>query len=218
MTQLILLLAFSGIITVDRAAGFNTMISRPLVVAVVIGLLFGSVELCFLGGLIFEIIGLVDVPVGTRISRDDSFGAYSFSLVLSYHAVTGMSSFILALMLVIVFTYPVTLSLHICRKLNKRLYLRELGRGDKFNASKLVKLGLLFHYGQGVVVYNLAFVIIYTLYQWFAAYLPGDDNYIPYIVFTIIFLSGFLLRFLSGNSYVKYVLFLCGVLVGWAVL
>lgn len=215
MIEIILLIIFSGIIAVDRSAGFNTMISRPLVVSVIIGLLFGSVELCFLAGLIFEIIGLVDVPVGTRVSRDDTFGAYVFSLILSFHAVTGLSSFILVLMLVLLLTYPVTLSHHLWRKLNKSFYLRELRKPAGFNAARLVWLGLLFHFFQGVIVYNLALAVLYFVYEWLAVYLPASDNFVPYVIFTIIFLSGFLLRFLSGNSYVKYLLFACGLVLGW---
>lgn len=218
MTELILMTVFSGIITVDRATGFNTMISRPLVVSFIIGLIFGTVEICFLSGLMFEFIGLVDVPVGTRISRDDSFGAYAFSIILSYHVISGMSDFILALMLVLTFVYPVTLSTHLTRNLNKGFYLKELKKGASFNPFKLLFLGVLFSFGQGLVVYNLAFAVVFFLYKWFAVYLSGTDNFMPYMAFTTIFLSGFLLRFLSGNSYLKYLLFLGGVVIGFVIL
>jgi mannose/fructose/N-acetylgalactosamine-specific phosphotransferase system component IIC len=215
MIQLILLIIFSGIIAVDRSAGFNSMISRPLVVSIIIGLIFGSVELCFLGGLIFEIIGLVDVPVGTRVTRDDSFGAYALSIILSFHTISGLSSFILALMLVLLLTYPVTLSQNLCRRVNKSFYLNELRRTEEFDAGKLIKLGLLVHFIQGILVYNLALASIYFFYNLFAIHLPASDNYLPYLVFTVVFLSGFLLRFLSGNSYIKYVIFISGLVLGW---
>jgi PTS system mannose-specific IIC component len=217
VTELILLIVFSGIITVDRAAGFNFMISRPLVISVVIGLIFDSLPMCFLSGIIFEMLGLVDVPFGTRVSRDDSFGAYAFCLLLCYHSVTSLSNFILGLALVLIFIYPVTFSVHICRKLNKRLYLREKDKKE-FNASRLVLSGLLVHFGQGVVVYNLAFFLVLIIYDGIMVYLPDSDLFEPYMIFTIFFLAGFMLRFLSANSYVKYLLFAAGFAAGWVIL
>ncbi|WP_022849761.1 PTS sugar transporter subunit IIC [Limisalsivibrio acetivorans] len=216
--KMFLLLVYSGLITVDRGAGFNLMISRPIVVSVVIGSMYGYVLECFLAGLLFEIIGLVDVPVGTRITKDDSFGAYAASLLISFHAVTSMSNYILGLLLILVVMFPVTYSEQISRQLNKALYLRELKKGERFSASKLIHSGLIIHFFQGMVVYNLAFVVIFFVYDQLTNFLPCKDNFTPYLVFTFMFLSGFLLRFLSGSSAVKYMLFVAGAAAGWVLI
>ena len=75
--QIIFLIIFSGFISIDRFAGLNIMISRPIIVSGIIGVVFNDIYAALMIGLIFEFIGMLEVPVGTTIVHDDSFGGYA---------------------------------------------------------------------------------------------------------------------------------------------
>ena len=83
LQQIIFLILFSGFISVDRLAGLNIMLSRPIVVSGIIGIVFGDIYAALMMGLIFEFIGMLEVPVGTTITHDDTFGGYASSLAMA---------------------------------------------------------------------------------------------------------------------------------------
>lgn len=56
-----------GVIGLDRNAAFQTMVSRPLVTAPVIGYLLGSITTGLVAGVLIELLLMGDLPVGAYV-------------------------------------------------------------------------------------------------------------------------------------------------------
>ena len=111
LSQIIFLFFFSGFISIDRLAGLNIMLSRPIVVSGIIGIVFSDIYAALMIGLIFEFIGMLEVPVGTTITHDDTFGGYASSLAMVLGIVSPDAINILAAILITsLLMYPVTYS------------------------------------------------------------------------------------------------------------
>ena len=208
---------YSGLISADRFAAFNMMLSRPLVVSLVLGLLFGNSLECFFVGIIFEAIGLVDVPFGTRVPKEDSFGAFAGCSLLYFLPHTHEPNYVLLFLLILLMMYPVTLSLHITRAVNKKLYLRQQKSG-RIYPLRLLVTGFCFSYARGVVVYTLGTFIIFHVYTFLHGSRNTDINFYLFSLMAFAFLSGYVLRFLSAKTYLKYAAFMLGLLIGWVML
>ncbi len=76
-----LLVPLAGLLSMDRLTAFNFMLSRPLVVSALIGAVGGNFLWCLVGGVFFELVGLLDLPVGTHIACEDTFGAFAYSVL-----------------------------------------------------------------------------------------------------------------------------------------
>lgn len=193
------------------------MLSRPVVLSTLIGLLFGNMEMCFMVGVLFEIIGLVDVPVGTHIPRDDTFAAYSLSLLFALHQIESVSSLLIGLLLIIIFMYPVNFSEKIIRKWNQQLFLKYKNRTSSTTVGSLIYRGISLSFMRGLLVYNVIFLCISFVLSQLTSYVNIEGDYIKYFYLTIIFLCGYLLRFLSFKSVYKYLVFLLGLFLGWLI-
>jgi len=202
----------------DRFAAFNLGLSRPIVVSLIIGLLFGHVESCLLIGILSEMIGIVDVPVGTRIPKDDSFIAYAASLLSVLDVLDGLTTYSLGFLLVLVAMVPVTLSCGICRKINKKDLMKHKKSSKGIRSDSLIIRGLTVAFIRGLLVYNIAFMLIYFVMSFLSNVLPIEHNLSSFVGLIVMFLAGFLIRFLSGSTIIKYSLFACGFVLGWVYL
>ena len=214
MIEILAIILLSGLISADRFVAFNIMISRPMALSIIVGLLTGKVQECFYIGLIFELIGIIDVPVGTRIPKDDTFASYTACLLVSYVTPPNAAGYALAVLLTLLIMVPVTYSCQIGRRLNKKFYLREIQKPE-FNTGKLIAAGFTVAFVRWVVLYNAGALATIFLYSELATYLEHFHSYYYFITFIVIFLSGYLLRFLSVRSVLKYALFAGGVAAGW---
>lgn len=215
--EITIAIILSAFISADRFAAMHLGLSRPIVISLIIGMLFGHVQETFLVGIIFELVGLIDVPVGTRIPKDDTFGAYAASLMISLHDIQNISGYSFIILTILIVMVPVTYSCQLGRKFNKRNYLKQLKK-DKIVPEKLIVMGFLFSMLRGVVIYNLGYLLVhlaYTVLEDGLSVFNGQDAYLTMI---IVFLAGYLIRFLSAKSSLKYALFVGGLLTGWFVL
>ena len=122
LSQIIFLFFFSGFISIDRLAGLNIMLSRPIIVSGIIGIVFSDIYAALMIGLIFEFIGMLEVPVGTTITHDDTFGGYASSLAMVLGIVSPDAINILAAILITsLLMYPVTYSDKAFRNINRYL-------------------------------------------------------------------------------------------------
>jgi len=208
---------YAGIISVDRFAAFNVMLSRPIVISMIMGLLLGNSMECFYVGIIFEAIGLVDVPFGTRVPKEDSFGAFAGCSLLSFMPQAHEPNYVLLFLLILLMMYPVTLSLYITRAFNKTLYVRQQ-RNGRIYPLRLLVTGFCFSYMRGVIFYTLGTFIIYHIYMFLHGSKNSEMNFFVYSLMLFAFLSGYVLRFLSAKSYLKYAFFALGLIIGWVVL
>ena len=73
--QFLLAAAFGGVCYLDRTAAFQVMLHRPLVVATVVGAIFGNLAAGAQVGTVLELFYLVRLPVGASIPPDDTGAA-----------------------------------------------------------------------------------------------------------------------------------------------
>lgn len=208
---------YSGIVSMDRFAAFGFMLSRPIVISFILGLLFGNTIECFYAGIMFEAIGLVDVPFGTRVPKEDSFAAFAACCLLSILPCDHLPQYILLFLLCLLMMYPVTLTLYITRAFNKALYLRQIEKGRVYPI-RLLSLGALFSFLRGVIFYSAGTFFIYLIYNLIESHLETSMNYYLMSIMIFVFLSGYILRFLSVRTYMKYAVFMLGLLIGWVML
>lgn len=217
--QIIFLFFFSGFISVDRLAGLNIMLSRPIIVSGIIGIVFNDIYIALMIGLIFEFIGMLEVPVGTTITHDDTFGGYASSLAMALGIINLDAINILAAILITsLLMYPVTYSDKAFRNINRYLINKSIIKDIRNNENKLIVLGIILAFFRGVIVYNLGFFIIYLFMHYFNLIkLDVSDLYNPLLALTLIatFMGGYLLRFLIIDKLHKVILLCLGLLVGW---
>jgi len=217
MFSYLALFFISGICSVDRNAALHMMFSRPLVLSTIIGLLFGNVELCFLSGLLIELFGNIDVPVGTKVSKDDTFMSYTMAVLISFGIVQTLSDYLLALLVVIIFVFPVTYFDVLTRKWNQHLLIKYVKYDFYQSPFGIIWKGIIIAFLKGVVLYNLfCFVTMFIVIQ-IEGYISIEGNITAYIFLMSSFLAGHLVRFLSFNSVYKYVAFVMGLILGWLV-
>ena len=208
---------YAGVISVDRFAAFNVMLSRPIVISMIMGLLLGNSIECFYVGIIFEAIGLVDVPFGTRVPKEDSFGAFAGCSLISFLPQAHEPNYVLLFLLILLMMYPVTLSLYITRAFNKALYVRQQKNG-RIYPLRLLVTGFCFSYMRGAIFYTLGTFLIYHIYMFLHGNRGTEMNFFVYSLMLFAFLSGYVLRFLSAKTYLKYAFFALGLFIGWVVL
>ncbi len=217
--QIIFLIIFSGFISIDRLAGLNIMISRPIIVSGIIGIVFNDIYAALMIGLIFEFIGMLEVPVGTTIAHDDTFGGYAgASAVLLGYIDSDAVNILAAIFIISILMYPVTLSDKGFREINRYLVKKSVINNKTGNENKLVALGIFLAFIRGVIVYNAALIIILVFMSIISNIEHHFTNlYKPVIVLTIIatFMSGYLLRFLIINRLYKVLLLALGMAAGW---
>lgn len=87
-----ILVSFAGgVLSLDRTAAFQTMISRPIVTAPVIGCLLGNVEAALVVGIALELIFIGDLPVGSYIPVHETAVAV-IATAFTITALGGMAS------------------------------------------------------------------------------------------------------------------------------
>ncbi len=67
LTSSIIVAAVGGVASIDRTAAFQTMVSRPLVAAPVVGYFLGNLEAALVIGAVLELLLIGDLPVGRYI-------------------------------------------------------------------------------------------------------------------------------------------------------
>jgi len=210
----ILLIIFSGLISVDSRAAFHLMVSRPLFISLVIGILTSNVYLCLLAGIMIEIYGSIDVPVGTKVPKDDTFFAYVLSLLIGFGILNSPTDFITGVLLCIIFIYPVTFLEQVVRKINLTMY-ESFMKKNLLNPGGLLFRSFMLSFLKGAVAYNIAFFVIsFILTQLELDFEIFGETY-QYVTIVIMFLVGYIIRFLSFKSLYKYIVLLVGLTVGW---
>lgn len=221
LAQGILLFFLSGLASFDRVAGINIMLSRPIVISSIIGIAFDQILICILLGAIFEFIGMLEVPVGTVITKDDSFAGYSSSVLISLGAISHNNlSILLAIILVTLMIYPVTLTDIYCRKFNKLMITRAFNENKSNENSDgfLIRIGLLASFIRGVVVYNLATLLIFLTLHNIDYFAKQEVSPTYYLILLFILLMGCLFRFLNGELFIKLIFLTVGFVASWIIL
>ena len=197
----------------DRRTAFNFMLSRPVIVAAAIGGICGNFTWCLAGGVLLEIIGLMDLPVGTRISKDDTFAAFAYSYVISGLSEVTPEYCFFILIISYLLMYPVTYTIVFTRWINKILYLSYPRK-----EGMLIFAGQAISFLRGVIVYAGGSVVL----NWFIKDTAGkiiipEINFL-WLVVIFCFVAGYFSGFLHESARMKTILLLLGGAFAWIIL
>lgn len=205
------LLAYAFLVSIDRFSALHLMLSRPIVIAVIVGLMTSNLQHTFYIGIMLEIFGLIDVQVGTRIPREDSFVAFVMSVLVGNGYFTTVSKMLLILIVLLILMYAANYTEEVVRKINQKIFTKYP------SANWPVFAGILMTGVRGVLVYTAGVYISIAILEYLGGLFRYGHNLKVYAVFLSILLSGYLLRFLSFKSVLKYTIFIMGLFVGWLI-
>lgn len=217
--QITSLLILSGLSSVDRLAGLNIMLSRPIVVSGIVGYIFGNIELCLLIGILFEFLGMLEVPVGTTITLDDTFGGYASSVLISIGAASyNAISLLICVSIIVLLMYPVTMTDKYCRSFNGKLIENAFKYNKEDYESRLILFGLLISFLRGLFVYNIMTIAVFVILIFVDKIHNTSYSVYASIILLSIFMIGYLVRFFSVRFVIKFVFLLSGICIGWFML
>jgi PTS system mannose-specific IIC component len=199
----------AGVFAMDRTTAFNFVISRPLVVSSIIGLINGNLEWCLMGGVFFELIGIMDLPVGTRIPSDDTFGAFAYSIIVSFSPSFDLTSALCVIIVTFIVMFPVTYSIYLLRYVNayfQRRYPEMEGR--------LILIGQILSFTRGVLFYAIGTILCYFTYVLFHILFPLLPNFILIVFLAAI--CGYFIGFFNIPIWEKLTLLIIGGVISWA--
>lgn len=109
IAEIVLISLIGGFISIDRAAAFQVMISRPVVTSPIIGMLLGDVMTGIQAGLIIELLWIGALPVGASVPPDETIVSILVpSLAIWQSRITGGEGFE-TLSLALVLTIPLAI-------------------------------------------------------------------------------------------------------------
>jgi mannose/fructose/N-acetylgalactosamine-specific phosphotransferase system component IIC len=168
--ELVLVSVFGGLVALDQTEAFQTMLSQPLMVGPVVGLLLNDLAGGLVMGVLLQLAYLWVMPIGTAVFPDPAVGA-----------VVGSSGFIilrgsfpnnpnLILLFVLIFVVPFSLfagwSLIKQRQFNSKLLMRADLYSERVpikNFRSLFFLGLSGSFLRGFVITGLGILIVVFL-------------------------------------------------------
>ncbi|MFZ5516873.1 MAG: PTS sugar transporter subunit IIC [Candidatus Zhuqueibacterota bacterium] len=81
---ILIISVIGGLVSVDTTAGWQVMISQPVVSCPVIGLIFGYPEIGLILGILLELPWLVDIPSGGAHGSEGNLGAVTATALAIY--------------------------------------------------------------------------------------------------------------------------------------
>ncbi len=206
------LILLSGIISVDRNNALNLMLSRPIVISLIFYLFFEPNNVILLIGILYEIYGVIDIPVGTHIPRDDSFATYSSSLTIIFGSINNSLDFLLLFLLGLVLMHFATLIDGYTRKINRILY-NKIEKCKTFKPNYLISTGIALTFLKGIIVYNLGAILLIKLLKFVP--LETDQNIGLYGCLLVTVVAAYFIEYFEIFGNKKYIFVISGFILGW---
>ncbi|MCD6280682.1 MAG: PTS sugar transporter subunit IIC [Deltaproteobacteria bacterium] len=180
-----------SILWMDRVYVFQFMLSRPIIMAPILGLVFGDVQTGLLTGACLELLWLNSPPVGSFLPEDESFCAAVATPVACYAASTMVPSAAVGLSLVLsmpsVFIGK-AIDTYQRRSSEALVDVKESDKLDKYIGKKLGKALVLALFRVFSAIFILSLVLV-VLVRFVGPSIPKDMcaalAYIPYLSITI---------------------------------
>lgn len=180
-----------SILWMDRVYVFQFMLSRPIIMAPILGLVFGDVQTGLLTGACLELLWLNSPPVGSFLPEDESFCAAVATPVACYAASTMAPSAAVGLSLVLsmpsVFIGK-AIDTYQRRSSEALVDVKESDKLDKYIGKKLGKALVLALFRVFSAIFILSLVLV-VLVRFVGPSIPKDMcaalAYIPYLSITI---------------------------------
>jgi mannose/fructose/N-acetylgalactosamine-specific phosphotransferase system component IIC len=166
----ILVTIFGGLAALDRTEAYQTMLSQPLVIGLIVGFLLRDVYTGIKIGILIQLLYLWVLPIGTAILPDPAIGGtvgtFGFIVLLRSFPNRTDSVLFFTLLYTLAFTAFAGWTLIGQRELNLKLIQKADLYAETGEISKIDKLflwGLLGSFGRGVILTGLGISGIFIL-------------------------------------------------------
>lgn len=211
-----------GLIYLDRTAVLQIMISRPIVIGPILGMILGNPQLGLKMGVILELLWLNMLPIGSNIPPDDSFAsiaAIGGGILINKNIVISESVLISFITIISVpfaiFGQKIDITIRRFNIILSRKAYDDLEKGKPIFAEKGNLIGVLNHYIVIALGLFLILIILVPTLTYLLPILPNGVvwslewtyNFLPFLGLAVIFctydrrksliyfISGFLLAF-----------------------
>jgi mannose/fructose/N-acetylgalactosamine-specific phosphotransferase system component IIC len=170
--EITLVTILGGLVALDRTEAYQTMLSQPLVIGLIVGLILKDLQGGIKIGILLQLIYLWVLPIGSAVFPDPAIGgtAGTFGFIALLRFFPERSSSVLFFTLIKL------------RELNLKLIRKADGYAKEVQVSKIKTLffwGLLGSFGRGVILTGLGILGVFILLKpavGFSAFLP--DHYL----------------------------------------
>ncbi|HHO77279.1 MAG TPA: hypothetical protein ENN05_12745 [Deltaproteobacteria bacterium] len=194
-----------SLIWLDRVFIFQSMISRPIVLSPVLGLILGNVHAGFLVGASLELLWLNAPPVGAYLPNDETYCAVvaTPTAVLAGSLIGDLSGVGLALVLSLPFSFlGRAVDLHI-RTVNQEL-LSDTMESIEEKIVFVMKKALARSYGYALISIGastaLLCVAVYLIWDALPGFVVSALSYMPFLSI-VIGLAGLISKDMPGLSH-----------------
>jgi mannose/fructose/N-acetylgalactosamine-specific phosphotransferase system component IIC len=168
--QIFLLCIFGGLVALDNTEAFQTMLSQPLLVGPLVGLIFNDIYAGLKIGILFQLIYLWVMPIGTAIFPDPGIGSVvgcaGFIILCRMSPEKSYSVLLLLILFVILFSLFSGWTLIKQRQFNSRLLPRADRYGERIQLrgfDSLFLIALSGSFCRGLLITALGILLIFTL-------------------------------------------------------
>lgn len=155
-----------GIVSVDTTAGWQIMISQPVVACPVIGLIFGYPEIGLIMGILLELPWLIDIPSGGAHGSEGNLGAVVATALAVYLKSRNISSDNIIIVSTVLYSLGISylggILVNITRKANARLHHAADEAAENADLAKISRLhfgGLLYSFSSGFILIAVFFIM-----------------------------------------------------------
>ena len=184
--EIILVTILGGLVALDKTEAYQTNLSQPLVIGLIVGFLLKDLHTGIKIGILIQLIYLWVLPMGTAIFPDPAtggvVGTFGFIVLLRFFPERTDSVLLFTLLYTVVFSLFAGWTLIRQRELNLKLIQKADFYAKEGKISKIDKLffwGLLGSFGRGVILTGLGILGVFILVKpiiGFSASLP--DHYL----------------------------------------
>jgi mannose/fructose/N-acetylgalactosamine-specific phosphotransferase system component IIC len=168
--EIILVTILGGLAALDKTEAYQTNLSQPLVIGLIVGFLLRDLHAGIKIGILIQLIYLWVLPIGTVIFPDSAIGGivgtFGFISLLRFFPDRTDSILFFTLLYIIVFTLFAGWTLIGQRELNLKLTQKADFYAKQGEISKIDKLffwGLLGSFGRGVLLTGLGILGLFIL-------------------------------------------------------
>lgn len=168
--EIILVIILGGLCALDKTEAYQTMLSQPLVIGGIVGLLLKDLHAGIKIGILIQLVYFWVVPIGTAIFPDPAVGGvvgtFGYIVLLRFFPNRADSVLFFNLLYIVAFSFFAGWTLIKQRQLNLRLIQKADLYAEKGEVSKINKLffwALFGSFGRGVILTALGIVGVLIL-------------------------------------------------------
>lgn len=183
--EVLIISLIGGLVSIDTASGWQVMISQPVVVCPILGLIFGHIEMGLSIGILLELPWLVNVPLGGFHGSEGNLGAVvatSLGIFLTTHKVDTPTNIIIIISILysLIVSRVGSYTVEYVRKANLSLVYsadRAALEGDLGKITWLNIVGLIYSFLMGLSLVAIGFSVGIVILPPLAGYIHPEFDF-----------------------------------------